>query len=83
VITDRNKEDKFSSLVSGLQSVRQQHRKPLEPKFWREIPSVPGDEKWGDKPYSRYPQIELVPLSDIKTRHLGRDDGKPEPSSKT
>lgn len=33
-----------------------------EPVAWRHLPAVPGNERWGDKDYPRYPEREWVPL---------------------
>ena len=52
----------FKLLATRLASSHDPQTGPLNPKYWREIPSVPGDEKWeGD--YSRHAEIELVPIA--------------------
>lgn len=62
--------DEFKPLADRLASAHDPHTGPLDPKYWREIPSVPGDEKWEGE-YSRHPQIELVPIA--RGRREGRD----------
>lgn len=63
--------DEFKQLADRLASAHDPHAGPLKPRYWREIPSVPGDEKWEGE-YSRYPEIELVPISEIAQRRDGR-----------
>mgnify|MGYP003112377814 CR=1 FL=1 len=61
----------FKQLADMLASVHDPHTGPLNPKYWREIPSVPGDEKWEGE-YPRHAEIELVPISDIARKSGGR-----------
>lgn len=56
-----NIQDEFKLLADRLASARDPHTGPLNPKYWREIPSVPGDDKWEGE-YPRHPKIELVPI---------------------
>jgi hypothetical protein len=70
--TDFAREDEFAGLVDDFKQAHKPRPEPLNPKFWREIPSVPGDGKWGDAPYPRHPEIELVRLQDIEKAHATR-----------
>lgn len=54
--------DEFEVLADRLASAHDPRPGPIEPLYWREIPSVPGDEKWEGE-YSRHPEIELVPIA--------------------
>lgn len=63
--------NEFKQLANRLASAHDPHDEPLNPKYWREVPSVPGDEKWEGE-YSRHPEIELVPISDIARGVDGR-----------
>lgn len=62
VATDYQRDNEFVQFIDRLKQVHRPPSGPLAPQFWRPIPSVPGDDKWGDAPYPRYPEIELVPL---------------------
>jgi hypothetical protein len=74
VTTDFAREDEFAGLVEDFKQAHKPRHGPLNPKFWREIPSVPGDRKWGDAPYPRHPEIELMPLQDIEKTHTTRNN---------
>lgn len=63
--------DEFKQLAERLASAHDPHDGPLNPQYWREIPSVPGDEKWEGE-FPRHREIELVPMSDIAQRRDGR-----------
>jgi hypothetical protein len=54
-------QDEFKPFADRLASTHDPHTGPLNPQYWREIPSVPGDEKWGGE-YPKHPEIELVPI---------------------
>lgn len=54
-------QDEFKSLADRLASANDPNDGPINPQYWRAIPSVPGDEKW-EGPYPRHPEIELVPV---------------------
>lgn len=56
--------DEFKRLADRLAAAHDPRTGPIDPKYWREIPSVPGDEKWEGE-YPNYPDIELVPMSKI------------------
>lgn len=57
-------DDQFKHLADRLASAHDPYDGPVNPQYWRELPSVPGDEKWeGD--YPRHTEIELVPISNI------------------
>lgn len=50
-----------------LRHLAQAYRNPVEPakaepKAWRHFPAVPGNERWGDADYPRYPEREWTPL---------------------
>ena len=68
VVTACEREKEFADLIADFKRQHAPLTGPLEPKFWMEIPAVPGDEKWGDKPYPRHREIELIPLEQIKRR---------------
>ena len=68
VVTNYSKKDKFAPLVDSFKATHLSHTGPIDPEYWREIPSVPGDEKWGDAPYPRHSEIELQPIVDFKRR---------------
>jgi len=55
-------QDEFKMLADRLASAHDPHTGPLDPQYWREIPSVPGDNKWEGE-FSRHPEIELVPIA--------------------
>jgi hypothetical protein len=58
-------QDEFKSLADRLAAAHDPRTGPLNPQYWRDIPSVPGDENWeGD--YSKHPEIELVPISELR-----------------
>lgn len=61
VRSDGETEDEFKPLADRLASTHDPQTGPLEPKYWREILSVPGDEKWEGE-YPKHPEIELVPI---------------------
>lgn len=61
-------QDEFKLLADRLASAHDPHTGPLNPQYWREIPSVPGDEKWEGE-YPIHPEIELVPI--VKTGNEG------------
>ncbi len=63
--------DEFKLLADRLASAHDPRTRPLNPQYWREIPSVPGDEKWEGE-YSRHSEIELVPISNIPRGVDGR-----------
>lgn len=63
--------DEFNDLADRLSSAHDPRAMPLDPQYWREMPSVPGDEKWEGE-YARYPEIELVPVSDPAFGTQGR-----------
>jgi hypothetical protein len=65
VTTDFDRETEFAGLVDSFKKAHRPRTGPLEPKFWREIPAVPGDRKWGDSPYPRHPEIELKPIAEF------------------
>jgi hypothetical protein len=69
VVTNYARSDEFAPLIESLKEVHKPHSGPLEPKFWRDISAVPGDEKWGDTPYPRHPEIELVPVKALADRN--------------
>jgi hypothetical protein len=53
--------------VQGVRALGQSYRAPndepkAQPVAWRHFPAVPGNERWGDKDYPRYPEREWVPL---------------------
>jgi len=63
------KEDEFKPLANRLASAHDPQKAPPSPKYWREIPSVPGDEKWeGD--YPSHPEIELVPIAEAASKNV-------------
>jgi hypothetical protein len=62
VVTDYSRHNHFRTLVRELKQPHLPPSGPIEPQFWREIPTVPGDDKWGDDPFPRHPEIELVAL---------------------
>lgn len=46
--------------------------KDLKPAMWRALLPIPGDEEWGDKPYPRFEEIELLPMEEeLKQRVSG------------
>jgi hypothetical protein len=52
-----------------------------EPVAWRHFPAVPGNERWGDADYPRYPEREWVPLgpeviAELKGRPLSKGKGR-------
>jgi hypothetical protein len=51
-------QDEFKELAERLASAHDPDIGPFVPKYWRVIPSVPGDEKW-EGAYDRHPEIEL------------------------
>lgn len=55
-------QNEFGALADKLASVHDPRTGPLNPQYWRDIPAVPGDEKW-DGEYARHSEIELVPIS--------------------
>nr|USU33153.1 hypothetical protein NG677_05585 [Methylobacterium sp. OTU13CASTA1] len=62
VVRSRGKtQDEFKIISDRLASAHDPHTGPFEPKYWRAIPSVPGDDKWKG-PYPKHSDIELVPL---------------------
>lgn len=61
----------FKQLADRLASAHDPRAGPLNPRYWREIPSVPGDEKWEGE-YARHAEIELVPISDVTGGGGGR-----------
>lgn len=69
ITSDGLDEGKFKQLVGTLSAVHKPRTGKIEPQFWREIPAVPGDEKWGDTPFPRYPQIELMPVDEIRKKN--------------
>jgi hypothetical protein len=68
VVTDFSNTDEFAALVDGFKVAHRPHIGPLNPEYWREIPSVPGDEKWGEAPYPRHSEIELKPIASSKRK---------------
>lgn len=58
-------QDEFKTLADRLASAHDPRTGPFEPKYWREIPSIPGDEKW-EGPYPNHSDIELVPMGPEK-----------------
>ena len=62
-------EGKFKELVDSLSAVHKPMTGKIEPRFWREIPAVPGDAKWGDAPFPRHAEIELLPFDEIRQRN--------------
>lgn len=56
------RQDEFSGLTDRLASLHDRRSGPIDAKYWRELPAVPGDNKWGDAPYPIYPEIELKPV---------------------
>jgi hypothetical protein len=67
VRSDGGKQDEFKLLAARLASSHDPQAGPLNPKYWREIPSVPGDGKW-EADYSRHPEIELVPIAKVNRK---------------
>jgi hypothetical protein len=61
----------FKQLADRLAAAHDPYDGPLNPRYWRELLSVPGDDKWEGE-YSRHPEIELVPISDIACGREGR-----------
>lgn len=60
IVTDANAQ-------AAMRDLGQSYRKPpakpeVEPIAWRHLPAVPGDERWGDAEYPRYPEREWTPL---------------------
>lgn len=43
-----------------------------EPMAWRHMPAVPGNERWGDAEYARFPEREWVELPTDVRQALGR-----------
>jgi len=74
IVTAFDRDNEFAGLVASFKTQHAPRTGPLEPQFWREIPAVPGDEKWGDKPYSRHPEIELKPIERIEHGTTKRTD---------
>ncbi len=68
VVTAFQRENEFINLIADLKKWHAPLTGALAPKFWREIPAIPGDEKWGDRPYPRYREIELMPVEQDKPR---------------
>lgn len=62
-VTDHVRADEYDLMVQRLLDVHKPLKGPVDPKFWREIPEVPGDDKWGDKPYPDHPEIRLQPIN--------------------
>lgn len=53
--------------AKAVRALGQSYRTPSddsngEPVAWRHFPAVPGNERWGDRDYPRYPQREWIPL---------------------
>jgi hypothetical protein len=80
VVTAFERENEFASLIAGFKKRHAPLTGPLDPKFWREIPAVPGDDKWGDKPYPRHREIELMPVEQIKQRIVGKSREQQTPA---
>ena len=80
VVSAFQREDEFVSLIADFKKRHAPLTGPLDPKFWREIPAVPGDEKWGDKSYPRHREIELVPVEQIKRRGAGKSHEQQTPA---
>lgn len=55
-------QDEFKTLADRLAAAHDPRPGPLDPQYWREIPSVPGDENWEGE-YAKHPEIELIPLT--------------------
>ena len=68
-------QDEFEALADRLASAHDPRTGPLDPKYWREIPSVPGDEKWEGE-YPQHQDIELVP---IESKDAKRRPRRPAP----
>jgi len=68
ITSDSKDEGKFKHLVNSLSAVHRPMTGKIEPRFWREIPAVPGDKNWGDTPFPRHTEIELLPLEEIQKR---------------
>jgi hypothetical protein len=66
VVTAFDRESEFADLIADFKKRHAPRTGALEPRFWREIPAVPGDDKWGGKPYPRHREIELMPLKQSK-----------------
>lgn len=64
--TDFSQEDKFDDLVNKIKKNEPQIDKAkLPPHCWRPLLPIPGDTRWGDKPY---PQHERIKLQDVQNR---------------
>lgn len=76
-------QDEFKQLTDTLAAAHEPRTGPLDPQYWREIPAVPGDDKW-EGPYAVHPEIELVPLAKVgkngKRGARGADRRVPEES---
>lgn len=55
-------QNEFERLADSLASVHDPRTGPFNPQYWRNIPAVPGSERWEGE-YARYPEIELVPVA--------------------
>tara|TARA_A100001391_G_scaffold139407_2_gene97653 strand:- start:1576 stop:2721 length:1146 start_codon:yes stop_codon:yes gene_type:complete len=61
----RSGKNEFQALADHLAAAHDPIEQPIKPMYWREIPSVPGDEKWEGN-YPRHTEIELVPISKLR-----------------
>lgn len=55
----------FTNLADSLSTAHDPKTGPIQPKYWKHLPSVPGDGTWRG-PYPAHPEIELVPIIDVK-----------------
>ncbi len=60
-------QNEFELLATRLATALDPKTGPVEPKYWREILSIPGDEKW-DGAYAKHPAIELIPIAKINNK---------------
>jgi hypothetical protein len=80
VVTAFERESEFADLVADFKMRHAPQTGALKRRFWREIPAVPGDEKWGDKPYPRHREIELIPLEQGKRRYTAKSHEQRHPA---